>query len=126
MRFASIASGSSGNCIYIGTDHTHILVDAGISSRRIEQGLSELGVKPSELSGILITHEHSDHVGGLGVFSRRNEVPIYTTKETFGQILRFKNLGQIPEDLYREVIPDEEFTIGDMRISPFSIERSPL
>ena len=122
MRFASIASGSSGNCIYIGTDHTHILVDAGISSRRIEQGLSELGVKPSELSGILITHEHSDHVGGLGVFSRRNEVPIYTTKETFGQILRFKNLGQIPEDLYREVIPDEEFTIGDMRISPFSID----
>ena len=122
MRFASIASGSSGNCIYIGTDHTHILVDAGISSRRIEQGLSELGVKPSELSGILITHEHSDHVGGLGVFSRRNEVPIYTTKETFGQILRLKNLGQIPEDLYREVIPDEEFTIGDMRISPFSID----
>lgn len=71
MRFVSIASGSSGNCIYVGTEKANILVDAGISNKRIEQGLNEIGVKGSELSGIVITHEHSDHVRGLGVLARK-------------------------------------------------------
>ena len=65
MRFVSIASGSSGNCIYVGSDRTNLLVDAGISNKRIEQGLNEIGIKGSELSGILITQEHSDHTRGL-------------------------------------------------------------
>ena len=82
MRFVSIASGSSGNCIYVGTENTHILVDAGISNKRIEQGLNEIGVKGSELDGIVITHEHSDHIKGLGVLARKHGVPIYATKET--------------------------------------------
>ncbi len=72
MRFVSIASGSSGNCIYVGSDHTNLLVDAGISNKRIEQGLNEIGIKGSELSGILITHEHSDHTRGLGVLARKS------------------------------------------------------
>ena len=122
MRLVSIASGSSGNCIYIGTDHTHILIDAGISVKRIEKGLSELGVKASELSGILITHEHSDHIGGLGVFSRRNEIPIYTTIETYEQIRASKSVGELPEGLHREIFPDVVFSLGDMEISPFSID----
>ena len=62
MQFVSIASGSSGNCIFVGSDTTSILVDAGISNKRIEQGLNEIGRKGSELDGIMITHEHSDHV----------------------------------------------------------------
>ena len=66
MRLVSIASGSSGNCIYVGSDHSHILVDAGISNKRIEQGLNEIGLKGSELDGIVITHEHSDHIKGTG------------------------------------------------------------
>ena len=82
MRFVSIASGSSGNCIYVGTDEANILVDAGISNKRIEQGLNEIGIKGSELTGIVITHEHSDHVRGLGVLARKHGVPIYGTKET--------------------------------------------
>ena len=86
MRFVSIASGSSGNCIYAGTDDTHILVDAGISNKRIQQGLNEIGVSGNDLSGILITHEHSDHVKGLGVLARKYEVPIYGTEETLEKI----------------------------------------
>ena len=82
MRFVSIASGSSGNCIYTGTDQTHILVDAGISAKRIEKGLFEVGLKPSELSAICITHEHSDHIKGLGVLARKYEIPIYGTQGT--------------------------------------------
>ena len=78
MRFVSIASGSSGNCIYAGTDDTHILVDAGISNKRIQQGLNEIGVSGNDLSGILITHEHSDHVKGLGVLARKYEAVSYT------------------------------------------------
>ena len=71
MRMCSIASGSSGNCIYVGSDDTHLLVDAGISKKRIEAGLEKLEIKGDELDGILVTHEHSDHIQGLGVFSRK-------------------------------------------------------
>lgn len=80
MRFVSIASGSSGNCIYAGTDTTHILIDAGISNKRIEQGLGEIGVTGKELSAIVITHEHSDHVKGLGILARKYGIPIYGTR----------------------------------------------
>ena len=63
MRFCSIASGSSGNCIYVGTQETHLLIDAGISGKRIEKGLNELDLTGKDIDGILITHEHSDHIG---------------------------------------------------------------
>ena len=91
MRLVSIASGSSGNCIYAGTDNTHILIDAGISNKRIEQGLNDIGVKGSELDGVFITHEHSDHVKGLGVLARKHGVPIYATKETLEEIGQWVN-----------------------------------
>lgn len=68
MRLCSIASGSSGNCIYVGTDTTHVLVDVGISRKRTEEGLKSLGICPGELDAIFVTHEHSDHISGLGVF----------------------------------------------------------
>ena len=69
MRLCSIASGSSGNCIYVGSDNTHLLIDTGISKKRIDAGLKELEIKGEELDGILITHEHSDHIQGLGAVS---------------------------------------------------------
>ncbi|MFR4578348.1 MAG: MBL fold metallo-hydrolase [Clostridium fessum] len=86
MRMVSIASGSSGNCIYIGSDNTHVLVDAGISNKRIEMGLNDLGLNARELDRILITHEHSDHIKGLGVLARKYGTPIYSTKETLEEI----------------------------------------
>ena len=67
MRLCSIASGSSGNCIYIGSDSTHILVDVGISGKRTEAGLKELELSMRDIDGIFITHEHTDHIAGLGV-----------------------------------------------------------
>ena len=71
MRLCSIASGSSGNCIYTGSDNTHLLVDAGISAKRVEAGLKELELEGSDIQGLLITHEHSDHIKGVGVLARR-------------------------------------------------------
>lgn len=121
MRLCSIASGSSGNCIYAGSDSTHILVDTGISKKRIEEGLLKLDVKGEELGGILITHEHSDHIQGLGVFSRRYGVPIFATPGTLLGIRQCKSLGAMPEGLFHEIHADQPFQIGDLDIHPFEI-----
>ena len=121
MRLCSIASGSSGNCIYVGDENTHILIDAGISKKRIEAGLEALEIKGEEISGIFITHEHVDHIQGLGVFSRKYEVPIYATKGTIEGIRKCNNLGKMPEGLLHEVKTDEDFILGDMKIRPFRI-----
>lgn len=122
MRFVSIASGSSGNCIYAGTENTHVLIDAGISAKRIEKGLFEIGLKPSELSGICITHEHSDHIKGLGVLARKYEIPIYSTEGTLNEIRKVKSLGEYPDELLRPLLPDVKLGIGDLDIIPFHID----
>jgi len=95
MQLYSIASGSSGNCIYVGSDTTHLLVDTGISKKRTEEGLNEIGVSLQDMDGILITHEHSDHIGGLGVISRKYHIPIYATKKTIDAIKGSSSLDSI-------------------------------
>lgn len=90
MRMCSIASGSSGNCIFVGSGQTNLIVDCGISGRRIEQGLVECGLEAPDLDGILITHEHTDHISGLGVMSRRYQKPVYATKKTIDAIFHAK------------------------------------
>ena len=121
MRMCSIASGSSGNCIYVGSDNTHLLVDTGISKKRIEEGLKTLDLKGNDLNGLLITHEHSDHIQGLGVFSRKYQIPIYATKGTLEGIKSYSGLGKMPEGLYHPIHTDEPFTLGDIDIHPFEI-----
>jgi phosphoribosyl 1,2-cyclic phosphodiesterase len=120
MKLCSIASGSSGNCIYVGSNNTNLLVDAGISAKRIECGLNEIDIKPDTLQGILITHEHSDHVSGLGILARKYHIPIYATYETARAIGKIKSLGEIPEELYHYINPNEEFFINDINVEPFS------
>ena len=121
MRLCSIASGSSGNCIYVGSGQTHLLIDTGISKKRIEEGLSELGIKGKDLNGILITHEHIDHIQGLGVFSRKYEIPIYATRGTLQGIVESRCIGNMPSGLYHEISVDQPFSIGDLKIKPFAI-----
>ena len=115
------ASGSSGNCIYVGDDQTHLLVDTGISKKRIEEGLAKLEIKGDELEGILITHEHVDHIQGLGVFSRKYEIPIYATPGTIAGIRNYKKLGNLPDGLLHEVEVDQPFSLGTLNIDPFAI-----
>lgn len=122
MRLVSIASGSSGNCIYAGTEDTHILVDAGISNKRIEEGLKEIGIKGRELSAIFITHEHSDHIKGLGVLARKYGIPIWGTKETLDEISDMAYLGEYPKELFKALKPDVDVTLGDLLIKPFRID----
>lgn len=121
MELVSIASGSSGNCIYVGTDNTHIIIDAGISGKKIEEGLNDIGLKTSEMDGILITHEHADHIASLGVLARRYGLPIYATAGTIEGILSYQNIGKLPEGLFREIKADEQFSINDVDIRPVKI-----
>lgn len=121
MELCSIASGSSGNCIYVGTEDTHLLVDAGISKKRIEEGLTEIDIDPKSISGILITHEHSDHISGLGVMARRYHMPIYATEGTVRRLLQGSSLGKLDPGLFRYVEPEKPFSVGDIEVKPFSI-----
>ncbi len=121
MRLCSIASGSSGDCIYVGSEAAHLLVDVGISGKKTEQGLKELELTGRDIDGILITHEHADHIQGLGVISRKYEIPIYATKGTIGAIKNCSGLGSVDEGLFREVEEDRKFTIKDLTINPMRI-----
>ena len=121
MRFCSIASGSSGNCIYVGSDNAHVLVDIGISGKKMEAGLNSLELTGRDLDGILITHEHSDHIKGVGVIARKYGIPIYATGGTVDAMLRTGSLGKLPEGIFREIKEDNPFMIKDLKINPFNI-----
>lgn len=121
MRLCSISSGSDGNCIYVGGKDANVLVDAGISGKKIENGLSEIDVDPAKLDGIFITHEHGDHVAGVGVMARRYHIPIYSTVETIYATLHTKNVGKIPEELLNCIEPDQKVFVKGMEVTPFSI-----
>ena len=88
LTYTTLASGSSGNAALISCGQTHILLDAGISARRITTALRQMGVAADQLTAILVTHDHSDHIGGLGVFTKQNHVPIYATAATCATLER--------------------------------------
>ena len=121
LELCSIASGSSGNCICVGTDESHVLIDAGISGKKIENGLKEFDMQASDMEGILVTHEHIDHIAGLGVMARRYHLPIYATAATIGAIKCTKSVGKIEDELFHPIKPGVEFTIGDMVLEPLHI-----
>jgi phosphoribosyl 1,2-cyclic phosphodiesterase len=120
MKLTSIASGSSGNCLFVGSEQSRVLVDTGISAKRIEQGLQELGEDARNLDGILITHEHIDHINGLGVMMRRYHLPVFATAGTIDCILQTKKLGEMDRSLFYAVTPDQPFVLKDMKIDPSS------
>ena len=120
MKLTSIASGSSGNCVFVSSEKGKLLVDTGISAKRIEQGLIEIGESARDLDGILITHEHIDHINGLGVMMRRYQIPVFATPGTIDCILRTKKLGDMDQSLFYAVTPDVPFQIKDLVIDPTS------
>lgn len=121
LELCAIASGSSGNCICVGSDNTHVLIDAGVSGKRIENGLNEIELKTSEMQGILITHEHIDHIAGLGVLARRYGIPIFATEKTVNAIMNTKSVGKIDGDLFQVIKPGKRFSIGELMFNPISI-----
>lgn len=81
MRFSVLASGSTGNAIYVATDRVSVLIDVGITGKQAEAALQTIGVNPADLSAILVTHEHVDHIKGVGVMARRYDLPIYANEK---------------------------------------------
>lgn len=121
MKLFSIASGSSGNCIFVGNEGTNLLVDAGISCKRIIEGLNQVDRQVSDMDGILITHEHSDHISGLGVLLRKQEMPVYATKDTIDWMLSSGKLGKVNEDLFIAIEPDVKFDVKNITVDPSSV-----
>ena len=126
MRMMSIASGSSGNCIYIGTDNTHILVDDGISKKKVLEGLAKLELTAEDIDAVLVTHEHDDHIKGIGVFERHCMTPLYGTSETLDYISGCKNIGAVPEGIYHSIEAGSSFKIKDMEITAVHVSHDAL
>ena len=121
MKFCPITSGSSGNCIYIGSDHHAVLVDAGLSGRRIEAGMNSFGATTKDIDAILLTHEHADHIKGIGILARRYGIPIYTAPGPAAAIQNMTAVGKIPDGLLHTIEPDAPFSIGDLTIRAFRV-----
>ncbi len=121
MKLASIASGSSGNCIYAGNKENHFLVDTGISRKRIVEGLKTFEVNPEKIDGIFITHEHMDHISGLGVFLRKYAVPVFATGKTIDAIKQCSSLGKVDYSLFESITPNTPIKIGNVKVEASSI-----
>ena len=119
MNFAPLFSGSSGNAVYVASESTHLLVDAGLSGARIARELENLGLRADALAGILITHEHADHIAGVGVMSRRYDLPVYATEGTWRAMAA--QLGKMAEKNVRVLREKAPFCVGDIAISPFPL-----
>ncbi len=119
MKLCSLRSGSRGNAVLIYTDKTGILIDCGVSGKEAEKGMAEIGFNPGNLSAILVTHEHNDHVSGVGVMARRYRLPIYANKETW--FAMEDRIGKLDFSLRKYFENHSSFTIGDIKVNPFAI-----
>lgn len=116
--FCPLASGSKGNCIYLGTGQTKILIDAGLSGKAIISKLNEINIDIKDIDAILVTHEHSDHIQGLKVLAYRMGIPILANTETAKGIV--EHFGDCPK--FKIFSTGETFEFGDMEIHPFSVQ----
>lgn len=123
MKLYSIASGSSGNSIFVGSGSTGrgVLIDTGISKKRMEEGLSLEHMSFEDVDGIFITHEHSDHISGLGPVLRKYRIPVYATERTIRYILENGKCGKVENELFQCVKPDVPVSVGGMEVMPFSV-----
>jgi phosphoribosyl 1,2-cyclic phosphodiesterase len=117
VHLTILGSGSAGNCAYIETPETRVLVDAGFSARQIRQRLATIGRTPENLTGILVTHEHSDHVQGLSVLAEKLRIPIYCNRPTQDAMA----LPSQPNLEWRLFTTGSTFDIGDVQVETFMI-----
>lgn len=115
----TLRSGSSGNSTLIRNGDLRLIVDCGINGKTFTNALAEVGETPNEIDGILITHEHSDHISGLGVVLRKYKIPFYITDETFNKILPC--LGKFDQSLINIIQPQDTFSIKDQLVESFQV-----
>lgn len=119
FNFCSLYSGSSGNSLFVETQNTKLLIDAGVSSKKIENALKDINIEPNSLDGILVTHEHIDHVNGLGTLSKKFDLPVFVNQETLDAMP--KQRDKISDKNIKTFKISDKFEIGDLQIKPFSI-----
>ena len=117
IKFQSIVSGSSGNCTLLCTDNTKILIDCGISGKKITAYLNDMGIDPREIDRILVTHEHTDHTNGIGVLSRKYSIPVIASEGTWAGM----SIGEIPQENKMIFSSCASIQISDITITPFDI-----
>ena len=118
FNFCSLYSGSSGNCLLVQNDNTNILFDAGVSAKKITEALTSLDIAPDNIDAIVVSHEHTDHVQGLGTFSKKFDVPVFANEETWFAMETQKN--KISASNIYTFKPNQDFKIGNLNILPFS------
>jgi phosphoribosyl 1,2-cyclic phosphodiesterase len=118
LRVCILASGSSGNCTYVASATTAILVDAGLSARAIGLRLESIGARAAEVRGVCISHEHSDHTTGLRVLHQKQGIPLYANRGTAEALERDPDLQGLPWTVFTTGAP---FSIGDLTVEPFSV-----
>ncbi|MCE5347257.1 MAG: MBL fold metallo-hydrolase [Bacteroidales bacterium] len=119
LNFCSLCSGSSGNCYYLGNEFHGILIDAGISATAIRKFLKNMDISMQTIMGVLITHNHIDHIRGLGVLSRKNSLPAFTTHKIWKSILTPQN--KITADCIREIPLQKKFHLAGFDIEAFPV-----
>ena len=119
LKFCSLYSGSSGNSLYVEAENTKLLIDAGESSKKIENALNGLNVDIHDIDGILVTHEHSDHIKGLGTLAKKFNIPVYANQETWEAMPEIAE--KVQPSKQNKFIPYKKFDIGDFKILPFQI-----
>jgi phosphoribosyl 1,2-cyclic phosphodiesterase len=118
MKFCPLYSGSSGNSIFVASDKSRILIDAGMPGKRIDAALQAINENTNKIDAIFVTHEHSDHIKGVGVLSRKYDIPIYANEETWGEMA--SKIGKIKEHNIK-LMDQKHVDIGDLTVERFSI-----
>ncbi len=122
LTFFSFGSGSCGNCYYLSTGTDAILIDAGVGSRRFKRNIREYGLNTSIIRGLLVTHDHADHIKNSGLISKEYSIPVYATALVHEGINRnYQVKYKIEEELAIKIVPDSPFTIGPFNITPFAL-----
>lgn len=117
LKFCSLYSGSSGNSLYVENNDTKILVDSGVSGKKVVEALDSINVNPEEIDAILVTHEHTDHIQSVATISKKYNIPVYANNNTWSKMT--KEASKIGEDNIRTFDSLEDFYIGDLKIHPF-------
>ena len=117
MRFASLGSGSEGNALIVQVGATVLMMDCGFGLAATEARLARAGLMPDDIDAILVTHEHSDHIGGVARFARKHQLPVWLTHGT----AKVFNQGALPNALINFVDPHEAFLVGDIQVTPYFV-----
>ncbi len=117
LRFASLGSGSEGNATVVEVGRTRLILDCGFSAVETETRLARIGLLPTDISAIVVTHEHGDHIRGVGKFARKFKIPVWLTYGTFSSQVD----GFLPLELVHEIDSHSPFAIGDIEVFPFPV-----